>query len=182
VNEDAFLVEVVHPTTLQPVPRGEPGELVITTLTKEAFPLVRYRTRDLTAVLPEPCACGRTLLRLRRIEQRTDDMLILRGVTVHPSSVEAVLREIGGVEQYQLVVERRGALDEATVVIGMSESVFFDEMKRQSEFREKVRRRLASELGVSFEVKLVDRKTSEGLARKGKVLDLRKHGEGGEAR
>jgi phenylacetate-CoA ligase len=178
VNEDAFLVEVVDPSTLQPVPRGKPGELVITTLTKEAFPLIRYRTRDLTAVLPEPCACGRTLLRIRRLEQRTDDMLIIRGVTVHPSSVEAVLRDIAGAERHQIVIERKHALDEATVVIGMSESVFFDEMKRQSEFRDKVRRRLASELGVSFEVKLVDRKTREGLAGKGKVVDLRKAEEG----
>jgi phenylacetate-CoA ligase len=107
-------------------------------------------------------------------------MLIIRGVTVHSSSVEAVLREIPGVEQHQIVIERKHALDEATVLIAMSETLFFDEMKRQSEFRDKVRRRLASELGVSFEVKLVDRKTSESLAGKGKVLDLRKRQEGGE--
>jgi phenylacetate-CoA ligase len=180
VNEDHFLIEIVHPETLQPVPEGETGELVITTLTKEAFPLVRYRTRDVTSILPGPCPCGRTSARLRRIEKRTDDMLIIRGVTVHPSSVEAVLREIPGAEQHQIVLERERSLDKATVLVQVSESVFFDEMKRQSEFREKVRRRLASELGVTFDVKLVEKKTREGLAGPGRVLDLRRRHEGEE--
>lgn len=180
VNEDHFLVEIVDPETLRPVPPGRTGELVITTLTKEAFPLVRYRTRDLTSILPGPCPCGRTSLRVHRIEKRTDDMLIIRGVTVHPSSVDAALRDIAGAEQHQIVIERTGALDTATVLVEISETAFFDEMKRQSEFRDTIRRRLASELGVTFEVKLVGRKTREGLAGKGRVLDLRRQGPGEE--
>lgn len=174
VNEDHFLVEIVDPATLKPVPPGRPGELVITTLTKEAFPLVRYRTRDVTSLIPEPCPCGRTSVRMRRIEGRTDDMVIIRGVTVHPSSVEAALREIAGAEQHRIVIERQGELDRATVLVEVSESAFFDEMKRQSEFRDTLRRRLASELGVTFEVKLVGRRTRESLAGKGRVLDLRR--------
>ncbi len=174
INEDHFLVEVVDPVSLEPVPPGQPGELVLTTLTKEAFPLVRYRTRDLTSLVHEPCPCGRTSVRMRRVERRTDDMLIIRGVTVHPSAVEAVLRDVEGKEpRYQLVVERPRTLDEATVLLEVSESMFFDEMKRQTGFRETVKRRLASELGVTFEVRLVEKKTFERTAQRGKVVDLR---------
>jgi phenylacetate-CoA ligase len=174
VNEDHFLVEIVDPDTLRPVPPGQTGELVITTLTKEAFPLVRYRTCDLTSLVQEPCPCGRTSVRLRRIVRRTDDMLIVKGVTVHPAAVESVLRNIDGAEPlYQIVLDRRGALDQATLLVGVSESVFFDEMKRQAEFRDRVARRLASELGVSFEVRLVEKKTLESAAAQGKVVDRR---------
>ncbi len=97
INEDHFLVEVLDPATLEPVPEGEVGELVITTLTKEAFPMIRYRTRDLTRILPEPCPCGRTLRRMSRIMGRTDDMLIIKGVNVFPTQIEAVLFDIEGV-------------------------------------------------------------------------------------
>ncbi len=174
VNEDHFLVEIVDPETLEPVPAGTTGELVITTLSKEAFPLIRYRTRDVTSIVPGPCPCGRTSIRMRRMERRTDDMLVVKGVTVHPSAVEAVLRAIEGTEPaYQIVLDRHGVLDEATVLVAVSESMFFDEMKLQTEFREKVKRRLASELGVSFEVKLVDRKTLQNAAAQGKVVDRR---------
>ncbi len=175
VNEDHFLVEVIDPATLAPVPPGQPGELVITTLTKEAFPLVRYRTRDLTSLVPGPCPCGRTSVRIRRIEGRTDDMLVIRGVNVFPSQVEAVLREVEGAEPlYRVVIERPRALDQVTVQLAVSESWFFDEMKRQAEFRETVKRRLKSELGVNVEVKLVERKTLEGLSPAERVQDLRR--------
>jgi phenylacetate-CoA ligase len=174
VSEDHFLVEIVDPRTLAPVAPGDTGELVVTTLTKEAFPLVRYRTRDLTAVIPDPCPCGRTSVRLQRIERRTDDMLVIKGVTVHPSAVETVLREVDGADaHYQIVVERKGALDVATVLVGVSQSEFFDGMRRQTEFRDRLRRRLATDLGVTFEVKLVETKTIESAARQGRVVDLR---------
>ncbi len=175
VAEDHFLVEVVDPRTLEPVPAGEQGELVITTLSKEAFPIVRFRTRDLTSLIPEPCPCGRTSVRIRRIEARSDDMLIVKGVNVFPSQVEAVLREIDGRQapRHQIVIERQHALDEATVLVEISQSVFFDEVKLQSEFRDTVKRRLASELGVNFEVKLVQKNTMDGVAAKGHVVDLR---------
>jgi phenylacetate-CoA ligase len=175
VNEDHFLVEVVDPRTLEPVAPGERGELVITTLSKEAFPIVRFRTRDLTSLLLEPCPCGRTSVRMRRIESRTDDMLIVRGVNVFPAQVEAVLRQLDGRQapRHQIVVERRNALDEATVLVEVSQSVFFDEVKLQAEFRETVKRRLASDLGVTFEVKLVQKSTMDGVAARGHVVDLR---------
>jgi phenylacetate-CoA ligase len=174
VNEDHFLVEVVDPRTLQRVNPGVPGELVLTTLTKEAFPLVRYRTRDLTQLVVEPCRCGRTSVRIRGIAARSDDMIKVKGVNVFPSQVEAVLREVLGAEPlFQILLERTRALDEASVLVAMSQGTFFDEMKKQTELRDLLRRRLASELGVSFEVKLVARQTLEGAGDRRKVVDLR---------
>lgn len=175
VNEDHFLVEVLDPRTLEPVPPGERGELVITTLTKEAFPIVRFRTRDLTALYREPCPCGRTSVRMRRIESRTDDMLIVKGVNVFPAQIEAVLREVDGraAPRHQIVLERRSALDEATVLVEVSQSVFFDEVKLQAEFRETLRRRLASALGVTLDVRLVQKSTLDAAVARGHVVDLR---------
>lgn len=175
VNEDHFLVEVLDPRTLEPIPPGGRGELVITTLTKEAFPIVRFRTRDLTSLDFAPCPCGRTSVRMRRIEARTDDMLIVKGVNVFPSQIAAVLRELdgGSVPRHQIVVERRHALDEATVLVEVSQSVFFDEVRLQAEFRETVKRRLAAELGVTLEVRLVQKSTMDDVAAKGQVVDLR---------
>jgi phenylacetate-CoA ligase len=175
VSEDHFLFEVVDPATLQPVAAGQPGELVMTTLTKEAFPLVRYRTRDLSALIPGACPCGRTLARIQRIAGRSDDMIIIRGVTVHPTAVETVLREVhGSVPSYQIQVEREGGLDQATLQLHMDDTLFFDEMKVQIEFLAKVRRKLSSELGVTFEVRLANRKAADGGAAEPRVLDLRK--------
>ncbi len=176
VNEDHFLVEVVDPATLAPVAVGEPGELVITTLTKEAFPVVRYRTRDLTALLPGACPCGRTLVRMARVKGRDDDVLIIRGVNVFPSEIEAILFEAEGVEpHYQIVVDRKGALDVATVLVEVTESIFFDEVRRQSELKETIEKRLASELGVSLEVKLVAQRTLQRFEGKAqRVVDNRK--------
>lgn len=176
INEDHFLVEVVDPETFEPLPPGETGELVITTLTKEAFPVVRFRTRDLTRVMTEPCPCGRTLVRIGRVMGRTDDMLIIRGVNVFPSQIESVLFDMEGTEpHYQIVVDRKGALDDATVLVEVSESIFFDEMKRQNELIALIKKRLASELGVSVGVKLVEKKTLERTDGKAKrVIDMRK--------
>jgi phenylacetate-CoA ligase len=177
VNEDHFLVEVVAPATLAPVAPGETGELVVTTLTREAFPVVRYRTRDLTALLPGACSCGRTLVRMARVKGRDDDVLIIRGVNVFPSEIEAILFEVEGVEpHYQIVVDRKGALDVATVLVEVSEAIFFDEMRRQTELKETIEKRLASELGVSVEVKLVAKRTLERFEGKAqRVVDNRKY-------
>ncbi|MBS1114407.1 MAG: Phenylacetate--CoA ligase [Nitrospirae bacterium] len=176
INEDHFLVEIIDPNTLEPVAPGEIGELVITTLTKEAFPVIRFRTRDLTRLMPEPCPCGRKFMRMQRVMGRTDDMLIIKGVNVFPSQIEAVLFDIEGTEpHYQLVVDRKGALDTIAVHVEVSESIFFDEMKKQNELIGLIKRRLASELGIGVEVKLVEKKTlerSEGKAKR--VIDLRK--------
>jgi phenylacetate-CoA ligase len=176
INEDHFLVEVIHPQTLQPVRPGEIGELVITTLTKEAFPVIRFRTRDLTRLITEPCPCGRTLVKMGRVMGRTDDMLIIKGVNVFPSQIESVLFAIEGTEpHYQIVVDRKGALDEVTVLVEVSEAIFFDEMKKQRELIDLITRRLTSELGISVEVKLVEKKTLERFEGKAKrVIDMRK--------
>ncbi|SPQ02151.1 phenylacetyl-CoA ligase [Candidatus Sulfobium mesophilum] len=176
INEDHFLVEVINPETLEPVAPGETGELVITTLTKEAFPVIRFRTRDLTRLIPSSCACGRKFMRMNRVMGRTDDMLIIKGVNVFPSQIEHVLFEIEGTEpHYEIIVDRKGALDDVTVKVEVSESIFFDEMKKQNELMETIKRRLASELGIGVNVKLVEKKSierSEGKAKR--VIDLRK--------
>ena len=176
INEDHFLVEVVDPETLRPMPDGETGELVITSLTKEAFPMIRYRTRDLTSILPGDCPCGRTLRRMARVKGRTDDMLIIKGVNVFPSQIESVLFEIEGTEpHYQIEIDRKGGLDEATVLVEVGEKIFFDQMRHQRDMIERIRKRLAQELGISVEVRLVEKKTiarSEGKAER--VIDKRK--------
>jgi phenylacetate-CoA ligase len=163
VNEDHFLVEVVDPGSGDPVRDGTVGELVFTTLTKEALPLLRYRTGDLASVTREPCACGRTLARMSRIVGRVDDMLIIRGVNVFPSEVERVLLEIPGLEpHYQLVVERPRHLDELTVQVEGDVDATH------------VRSQLAHALGVSADVEVVPAGSlprSEGKALR--VLDRR---------
>jgi phenylacetate-CoA ligase len=176
INEDHFFVEVIDPDTLEPVKPGETGELVITTLTKEAFPVVRFRTRDLTRLMLEPCPCGRKLMKMAKVMGRTDDMLIIKGVNVFPSQIESVLFAIEGTEpHYQIIVDRKGALDDVTVLVEVQESIFFDEMKKQNELIGLIGHRLASELGISVEVKLVEKRTlerSEGKAQR--VIDKRK--------
>lgn len=176
INEDHFLFEVINPETLEPVEPGEVGELVITTLTKEAFPVIRYRTRDLSRLLPGPCPCGRTLTRMQRVLGRTDDMLIIKGVNVYPSQIEEILFEIEGTKpHYQIVVEREGRLDKATVMVEVVESIFFDQMKKQREMVDLIKRRLNTELGIGVDIKLVEEKSlerSEGKAKR--VVDKRK--------
>jgi phenylacetate-CoA ligase len=116
--EDHFLFEVIDPDSGRPVKDGETGELVITTLTKQALPMIRYRTRDITRLTRTRCACGRTHARLKRITGRNDDMLIIRGVNVYPSQIEAVLVGLPGIApHYQLVVERKGSMDELTIEV-----------------------------------------------------------------
>ncbi|HFQ80607.1 MAG TPA: phenylacetate--CoA ligase family protein [Desulfobacterales bacterium] len=175
INEDHFLVEIIDPESLEPVAPGEVGELVITTLTKEAFPVIRYRTRDLTRLLPEPCPCGRTLQRMERVFGRTDDMLIIKGVNVFPSQIESVLFEIEGTEpHYQIIVEREGRLDKTTVLVEVVNAIFSDQMKKQREFIKQIQKKLQVELGIGVEVKLVEEKTLERFEGKAKrVIDKR---------
>lgn len=175
VNEDHFLIEVLDPETLEPVALGEVGELVITTLTKEAFPVIRYRTRDLTRLLPEPCPCGRTSIRMSRMMGRSDDMLIIKGVNVFPTQIESVLFEIEGTEpHYRLIVERENNEDKLTVMVEVVESIFFDEMKKQRALVETIKKRLASELGIGVQIKLVEERSLERFNGKGaRVIDKR---------
>ncbi len=176
INEDHFLIEIIDPETLEPVKPGEIGEVVITTLTKEGFPVIRYRTRDLTRLIDEPCPCGRTLRRMERVMGRTDDMLIIKGVNVYPMQIESVLFDVEGTEpHYQIIVEREGRLDKITVLVEVVEEIFFDQMKKQRQLVDHIKKRLAGELGIGIDVKLVEEKTLERFEGKAKrVLDKRK--------
>lgn len=175
VNEDHFIVEIVDPHTLRPVPDGEQGEVVFTTLTKEAIPVIRYRTRDISRLIPGECACGRTSRRLERITGRSDDMLIIRGVNVYPSQIEQVLMGIPGIApHYQVVLSKRGSMDHVEVHVEVSPDVSFDEIKTLERLRNQVSAAIASSLAVNITVRLVEPKSiqrSEGKAKR--VLDLR---------
>lgn len=176
INEDHFLVEVIDPTTGQPVPEGEAGELVFTSLTKEAFPVIRYRTRDISRVTYEPCPCGRTTARMARVFGRTDDMLIIRGVNVFPSQIEEVLLEVEGTEpHYQIVIRRNGALDEIEVQMEVSGRVFSDETRKMFALRERIEHRLEVVLGIGVRVNLMEPgsiERSQGKAKR--VVDSRR--------
>jgi len=155
--EDAFIPEIIDPETCEVLPPGSVGELVLTTLTKEAFPMIRYRTRDITSLDYSKCECGRTLVRMRKTMGRSDDMLIIRGVNVFPSQIEEVLFDIEECEpHYQLVIGKDGAMDVLEVHIEVTEKIFFDEMKKQRAFLEMVAKRIHSQLGISASVKLVE--------------------------
>lgn len=174
--EDHFLAEIIDPESGEVLPYGSHGELVITSLTKQALPLVRYRTRDLTQIDRHTCACGRTHARIQKILGRSDDMLIIRGVNVFPSMVESILLQIPGIEpQYQLVVDRVGNLDRLEVQVEVSEGIFSDEVRRLEELESKITRELDSGLGISVRVRLVEPRTierSEGKAKR--IIDNRK--------
>jgi phenylacetate-CoA ligase len=171
INEDHFLVEVVDPARLTPVAEGELGELVITTLHKEAFPVLRFRTRDLTRLLPGPCPCGRTTRRMARVERRSDDILIVRGVKVDPRRVGELFTEIEGhVPAHQILVEREEELDSLTLLVGVEDSSGFDEVRKQQERLDKLRRGFSSELGLTVGVRLVEQRSLDAGPR---VVDRR---------
>jgi phenylacetate-CoA ligase len=176
IFEDHFIPEIIDPASGKALPYGEPGELVFTTVTKEAFPVIRYRTRDISRLIPAPCACGRTLVRMERISGRSDDMLIIRGVNVFPSQIESVLMAVEGVEpHYQLIVTREGSLDVLEVQVEVNEAVFSDEVKGLEALSRRIEYDIKDLLGVSCRVKLVEPKTiqrSEGKAKR--VIDKRK--------
>jgi phenylacetate-CoA ligase len=157
ISEDAFIPEIIDPDTCQVLPPGSLGELVLTTISKEALPLVRYRTRDITSLEYAACECGRTLVRMKKTMGRSDDMLIIKGVNVFPSQIEEVLVAIEGCEpHYQLIVDRKGSLDVLEICIEVTENIFFDEMKKQRAFLEAVEKKIDSVLGVGVTVKLVE--------------------------
>ncbi len=176
IFEDHFIPEVIDPETGQVLPYGEPGELVFTTLTKEAFPLIRYRTRDLSTLYREPCKCGRALVRMGRITGRSDDMLIIRGVNVFPSQIESVLMARKDVAPYYLlIVERKGRMDSLGVDVEINEDVFSGDVKNLQPKEREIEKDIKDMLGVSCKVRLVAPKTiqrSEGKAER--VIDKRK--------
>jgi phenylacetate-CoA ligase len=176
IFEDHFIAEIIDPQTGKVLPYGEKGELVFTTITKEAIPLIRYRTRDISRLTPDKCKCGRTHVRMDRVSGRSDDMLIIRGVNVFPSQIESILLETEGLEpHYQLIVDREGPLDILEVRVEVNETLFSDEIKKLQSLGKHIEKDIKEILGVNATVKLVEPKSitrSEGKAVR--VIDKRK--------
>ncbi len=176
IFEDHFLPEIVDKDTFEPLPVGEAGELVFTTLTKEAFPVIRYRTKDISRLIDTPCSCGRTFRRMPKITGRTDDMLIIRGVNVFPSQIEHVLMGVEGVEpHYQIIVDRKGNMDTMEVLVEVSENIFSDEIKQLERLNKTIQAEIKDLIGSNCKISLVEPKTiarSEGKAVR--VIDKRK--------
>ena len=161
--EDAFIPEIIDSETGVPLPPGSVGELVLTTLTKEAFPMIRYRTGDITCLDYAKCDCGRTLVRMKKTMGRSDNMLIIRGVNIFPSQIQEVLFSmVQGAPLYQMMIDRKGALDVLEVRIEVTEEIFSLEMQRQRAFLEMLRKRLRSVIGIDVTVKLVEPKSLPG--------------------
>ena len=176
LNEDHFIPEIVDPQSLKVLPPGTEGELVLTTLSREAFPLVRYRTRDITSLDFSPCPCGRTLARMKKVLGRSDDIIIVKGVNVFPSQVESILMEVEGVEpRYQIIVDRVEGVDTLEVKVEVHERVFSDEIKILQNISSKIERKIREIIGVTAKVKLVAPESlqpKEGKAQK--VVDRRR--------
>ncbi|MCW2278961.1 phenylacetate--CoA ligase family protein [Heliophilum fasciatum] len=175
IQEDHYLVEVIDPETGEPLPDDQEGELVITSINREAMPILRYRTKDISQLDFRPCACGRTTARMRKVTGRTDDMLIIRGVNVFPSQIESVLMETAGVApHYLLVVDRKGHLDTLEVQVELTEERFHDKYAELEQLQNAIQNRLKSVLSVSAKVRLVEPRSLERTAGKSKrVLDRR---------
>jgi len=175
ISEDAFIVECINPETLEPVAPGEEGELVFTSLCKEAMPIIRYRTRDIASLNPEPCACGRTTVRMSRVTGRSDDMLIIKGVNVYPSQVEqALLRVEGTAPHYLIEVDRPDRKDVVTVKVEMTEESFSSSMKELQELKEKIDRAIQGITGLRMNIELVSPNSLERFIGKAqRVVDTR---------
>ncbi len=176
IFEDHFIPEIIDPNTGETQPPGTTGELVFTTITKEAFPVIRYRTRDITSLNLETCECGRTMARMKKVFGRTDDMIIIRGVNVFPTQIESVLLDIGETEpHYQLIVDRKGSMDFLEVLVEVSEQMFSDKIKGLEGLERTIGHKIEGTLGISAKIRLVEPKTiprSEGKAQR--VIDKRK--------
>jgi phenylacetate-CoA ligase len=175
IFEDHFYPEIIDPQTGQVLPDGTEGELVLTTLSKQAMPMIRYRTRDVTAILPEPCSCGRTVRRIHRITRRSDDMFIIRGVNVFPSQVETALLAVEGtLPHYQIILTREKGLDQMEVQVEVTPEVFSDKIRALEELQQRLSRSLEHTLGLRAVVHLVEPRSlqrSEGKAKR--VIDRR---------
>jgi phenylacetate-CoA ligase len=170
--EDHFIPEIIDPVTLAPLPEGRTGELVITTITKEAFPLIRFRTGDISSITYEPCACGRTHCRISRVFHRCDEAFVMRGIRIVPGQIGRVLQEMTGVPAvFQLVVTREDIQDQLAVLIQISEKMFFDEMRKQRQFVEKLHRMISESLGWEADIRLVEPGAFDPAQR---ILDQRK--------
>lgn len=176
IAEDFFYPEIISPETLEPVSEGQSGELVLTTLTREGMPMIRFRTKDITTLTRGVCKCGRTLVKMSRIKGRSDDMIKIRGVIVFPSQIERALLEVKGVEpHYQIIITRPHHLDEIEVQVEVSQKMFSDEVKKLEEIRKKIEDKIESAIGLRVKATLVEPKSiprSEGKAKR--VIDNRK--------
>ncbi len=176
VFEDHFFVEIIDPETGEILPEGSSGEIVYTSLTKEACPVIRYRSRDITRIYYDSCSCGRTFVKMDKVSGRSDDMLIIRGVNVFPSQIEAILMEIEGTEpHYQIIVDRKGAMDDIEIMVEVNEKIFSDEVKVLTDLSNRIRQRMQGVLGVSAKITLAEPRSiarSEGKAQR--VVDKRK--------
>jgi phenylacetate-CoA ligase len=175
ISEDFYLAEIIDPDTCEVLPYGEEGELVITTLQKEACPVLRYRTRDITRLMPEPCPCGRTTIRMKKIRGRSDDMLIIKGVNVFPSQIEVVLGEVAAVAMhYQMVVTKEGYSDALEIKVELEPAYFTDDWRKLKEIEKNILRVLKRVVGIECKITLVSPQSLERTAGKAKrVLDLR---------
>lgn len=175
IFEDHFLIEIVDPVTDQPVPDGEEGELIITTLSKRAMPILRYRTHDITSIITEPCACGRTIRRIHRIARRSDDMFIIRGVNVFPSQVEAaLLKAEGTLPHYRIILTRHGGMDQMEVQVEVTTQTFSDTIRGIEALHRQLSDAIAHILGIRVKLSLVEPNTIERSQGKAKrVIDLR---------
>jgi Coenzyme F390 synthetase len=175
IQEDHFYPEIIDPITGEQLEDGEEGELVLTTLTKEGVPLLRYRTRDITSINTTPCACGRTFRRINRLKGRSDDMLIIRGVNVYPQQIEGIIIEAEGTApHYQIIVTREGALDTVEILVEIAEGTFTDTIKGLQQREQKIQKTIKEFLGVTTKVRLVEPKTIERTDGKAKrIIDKR---------
>ena len=175
IFEDHFYPEIVDPKTLKPIPDGETGELVITTLTKEGIPMIRYRTKDLTSITHEKCECGRTTARISRFKGRSDDMLIIRGVNVFPSQVETALLTVDGITpNYQIIVDRVNHQDTLAILVEVEERFFSDEIKELENLQKKIEHAVHQAIGLHAKIKLVEPKTIErSMGKAVRVIDKR---------
>jgi phenylacetate-CoA ligase len=178
INEDHFIVEVIDPKSLQPLEPGQEGELVFTTITKEGFPLIRYRTGDVSSLIPEPCPCGRTLMRMKRVTDRTDDLIFYKELKIFPSQIEDVLHKIEGTApHYQLILEREEGVEKIELKVEISEDLpSIDELKTLERLRTTITGRLEQELGLQAKVTLAEPKSlrSTVQGKKQRVIDKRK--------
>ena len=168
IYEDAFIPEIIDPETGKVLPAGHAGELVLTTLTKEAFPMIRYRTGDITCLDYTKCACGRTLARMKKIMRRSDDMLIIRGVNIFPAQIEEIIYSVAqGETPYQIVVERNSGIDAVEIIVEITDKIFALELQKQRSFQENVKKRISAQAGINVDVKLVEAKSI--LRQNGKI-------------
>jgi phenylacetate-CoA ligase len=176
IFEDYFYPEIIDPVTLKPCADGEEGELVLTTLGKQAMPMIRYRTRDITALASERCACGRNLRRIKRISRRSDDMFIIRGVNVYPSQIETALLKVeGALPHYQIILTRDKGLDSIEVQVEVTPEVFTDTVGSLEQLQQQLNKSIETTIGIRAQVRLVQPRTiqrSEGKAKR--VIDQRK--------